>query len=111
MIKLSIVIDDFGVYGGPGEVSCRVGMWQWQGGGARMIDYDFINAPGCGMLPTGGVGVGICSSATGRLSRSYRLVMLLTNNNSIKEVILFPQMKSVQLESPSENQPEKSQNP
>ncbi len=49
---------------------------------AQTIDYDFINALGYGLPPTGGMGLGI-----------DRLTMILTGQESIKEVILFPQMK------------------
>ena len=65
-------------------VDQRARLMEQAGGDESKLDEDFLNALEHGMPPAGGLGIGI-----------DRLVMMLTGAESIRDVLLFPQMKSL----------------
>ncbi len=61
----------------------RARLEEQAGGDASKIDEDFMRALEHGMPPAGGMGIGI-----------DRLIMVLTGEESVRDVVLFPQMKN-----------------
>ncbi len=66
---------------------------------AMFIDHDFVRALEYGMPPTSGIGIGI-----------DRLVMLMTGQTTIQEVLFFPQMKPEKKAQPKEEDEETAEN-